>query len=118
VNSVARKSTTIGRTLDLLPDASIFNPLVPDPLRAVPGIEAPEKGSAGPGKWKDAEELWQEDGNAPGSGRAEKECAIFSADSSIFSADSSISAQIRLYSAQIRLSPPRRGGVPPEAAGW
>jgi len=90
VNSVARKSTTIGRTLDLLPDASIFNPLVPDPLRAVPGIEAPEKGSAGPGKWKDAEELWQEDGNAPGSGRAEKECAIFSADSSIFSADSFI----------------------------
>jgi hypothetical protein len=32
----------------------------------MPGIEAPEKGSAGREKWKAAEELWQEDGNAPG----------------------------------------------------
>jgi hypothetical protein len=43
-------------------------------------IEAPEQGCAGREKWKAAEELWQEDGNAPGSGRAEKECVIFIAD--------------------------------------
>src|SRR6266849_8866733 len=65
-NSVARKSTTIGRTLDLPLAASIFDPLVQCPLRAVPGIEAPEKGPAGREKWKAAEELWREDGNAPG----------------------------------------------------
>ncbi len=78
-NSVARKSTTIGASLDLPLEASIFNPLVQYPLRAMPAIEAPEKGSAGREKWKAAEELWQEDGNASGSGRAERECAIFSA---------------------------------------
>ena len=44
------------------------------------GIEAPEKGPAGRERWKAAEELWREDGNAPGSGRAEKECAIFGED--------------------------------------
>src|SRR5882672_12558355 len=43
-NSVARKSTTIGRTLDLLLEASIFDLLCAGPLRALPGIEAPEKG--------------------------------------------------------------------------
>src|SRR5258708_34994607 len=58
-------------------------------FRAVHGIEAPEKGSAGRRKWKAAEELWQEHGNAPCPSRAEKECAIFSAD----------------------LSPPFQGGV-------
>jgi len=44
------------------------------------GIEAHEKGSAGRRKWKAAEELWQEDDNAPHSGQLKKECAIFSAD--------------------------------------
>jgi hypothetical protein len=63
-NSVPRKSTTIGRTLDLPLEASIFSPLVQCPLRAMPGIETPEKGSAGREKWKSAEELWREDGNA------------------------------------------------------
>src|SRR5258708_36449873 len=67
-SSVARKSTTIGRTLDLLLEASIAIPFWQCPLRALPGIEAPEKGSGGRAKWKAAEELWQEDGSASGVG--------------------------------------------------
>jgi hypothetical protein len=46
-NSVPRKSTTIGRTLNLPLEASILNPFVQCPLRAMPGIEAPEKGCGG-----------------------------------------------------------------------
>src|SRR5258706_4006804 len=47
VSSVPRKSTTIGRTLNLLLEASISNPLVQCPLGAMPAIEAPEKGRGG-----------------------------------------------------------------------
>jgi hypothetical protein len=81
MKSVPRKSTTMGRTLDLPLEASILNSPFPlrDPLRAVAGIEAPEKGSAGRGEWKAAEELWQEDGKVPASVRAARECAIFDA---------------------------------------
>src|SRR5882672_12507432 len=81
-NSVARKSTMIGRTLDLLLEASILkspSPVAVPDFGPMPGIEAPEKGSAGRRKWKAAEELWQENGSAPSRGREEKECAIFSA---------------------------------------
>jgi len=46
-NSVARKSTTIGR-LDLLPAASIQDPFPGEGrLRALLAIEVPEKGIAG-----------------------------------------------------------------------
>src|SRR5438477_13007746 len=46
------------------------NPLVRlcGPLWALSRIEAPEKGFAGRRRWKAAEELWQEDGNAPSEG--------------------------------------------------
>jgi hypothetical protein len=77
-SSVARKSTTIGRTLDLLLEASISIPFCQCPLWALPGIEAPEKGSAGRAKWKAAEELWQEDGSALGARAGRRRNALYS----------------------------------------
>jgi hypothetical protein len=59
-NSVARKSTTIGR-LDLLPAASMQDPIPgAGPSRALLVIAVPEKGVAGREKRKAAEELWRE----------------------------------------------------------
>src|SRR5438046_3879151 len=78
-NSVARKSTTIGRTLELPLEASISIPLCKPRFGPCPVLKPPKKAPPG-----------EEDGKLPkncgrnmamlrATGPAEKECAIFSA---------------------------------------
>src|SRR6266852_1581577 len=79
-NSVARKSTTIGRTLDLPLAASIFDPLCSARFGPCLVLKRPKRAPPGGRNGKLPKNCGGKMAMRPVEGRAEKECAIFSAD--------------------------------------